>query len=218
MHKKLLISLLLYFTATQTLISQMKFNRMINPTSYNIDSLQKEYGNRKEFISDLELQCLIALSGYPELKDEQITFKYHHIKSSGETTLKFASVFKKKHRHYIMYINNDASGKIVLLQNAPVNAQIGVIAHELAHVVDFKKRSTGGLIHWGLNYLSKKKRERCEKTTDSVAICHGFGWQLYDWIDFVLNSSTATEKYKAFKKRFYLQPHEILKMIEPGYR
>ena len=40
------------------------------------DSLYQSYGSNKKFVKEFELQSLIALSYYPELKNVPITFEY----------------------------------------------------------------------------------------------------------------------------------------------
>ena len=184
----------------------------MHATSYSVDSLKSLYGLHKKFIPHFELQSLIALAGYPELKNDFITFKYASLKTCGQTVPAFFSVFKRYHRHYIININNTVA-KSVLLNDAPFNAQVGVFAHELAHVADYKNRNLSDLMKWAFNYMFKSKRAVCEKATDKVAIEHGFGQDLYEWIFFVLNNSNATDKYKAFKRHYYLQPQEIKSLL-----
>jgi hypothetical protein len=211
MHK--LISIFLLSLIGKLSLANEIFPRTIYATTYNADSLKKIYGKNKTLLPEFELQTLIALSGYPELKEDHITFKFRHITTTGKTTMWINSVLEKDH-YFIIYLTTRTKGKSVLLKEAFFNAQIGLIAHELGHIVDFKKKNTGQLITWALNVLSsKQKRAAMEKQTDLTAIQHGFGWQLYDWISYVLFNSCASEKYKKFKQRFYLQPDEIVAII-----
>ncbi len=189
------------------------FPRTITDSTYNADSLKKIYGKNKSMLPEFELQTLIALSGYPELKDDHITFKFRHITTTGKTTIWINSILGKKH-DYIIYLTTKTKGKSVLLKDAPFNAQVGLIAHELGHIADFKKKNIRQFLTWAFNVLfSKEKRAAMEKQTDLIAIQHGFGWQLYDWMSYVLIDSCASEKYKKFKQRFYLQPAEIAAII-----
>ena len=177
---------------------------------YNIDSLKKIYGIKKHLLKEFELQTLIALSYYPELIDEHIRFKYSDINSTGQTTVTFGSIFKKIDKQYIIFINDDIKKTGVLLSDAPFDAQVAVMGHELAHVTDFKTRSFFDMIWWGLSYLVVKQRTKIENRTDQSTIRHGLGWPLYYWADFVLNQSKADDHYKRIRETKYMRPDEIL--------
>ena len=47
-----------------------------------------------------------------------------------------------------------------------------------------------------------------------VTIQHGMGPKLYNFVDFVLNHSTANSQYKKFKRLNYLTPAEILEITQ----
>lgn len=179
----------------------------------NIDSLKIIYGRHKHLLKEFEMQSLIALSYYPELWNENITFKYKGFNSSAQTTMAFGSIFKKTDKRYIIYINNDSTKTGLLLNDAPYNAQVAVIGHELAHVVDFKSRGFFDMALWGLKYLFIKTSTKIERKTDRITIQHGLGLHLYYWADFILNHSTANKHYKKIKEKKYMHPDEILKYM-----
>jgi len=176
---------------------------------YNTDSLKKIYGNKKQLLKEYELEALIALSYYPELKDERIRFKYSNLNATAQTTVTFGSIFKKIDKQYIIVINNDPKKTGLLLSDAPLNAQVAVLGHELAHVVDFKKRGFFDMAWWGLCYLVVKQRTRIETHTDLSTIRHGLGWPLYEWSDFVLSHQGTSQHYRKIRATKYMQPHEI---------
>ena len=188
--------------------------RKLEAADYNADSLRKIYGLNKKFIPILELQSLIALSHYPELINTTITFRMADKESIAKTTFTFFSVFKKKNKHFIIYLNNKKENTGFTLEEAPFNAQIGAIAHELAHVADFKKKNFFETAWWAIQYLNKKNRIRLERQTDALTVKHTLGWQLYDFVDFIMNGSFANEQYKTFKYTYYLHLNEIQKLIE----
>ncbi len=179
----------------------------------NIDSLKIIYGRHKHLLKEFEMQSLTALSCYPELWNENIIFKYKGLNSSAQTTMAFGSIFKKTDKRYIIYINNDSTKTGVLLNYAPYNAQVAVIGHELAHVVDFRGRGFFDLALWGLKYLFVKTSTKIERKTDRITILHGLGWPLYYWADFILNQSTANKHYKKIKEKKYMHPDEILQYM-----
>jgi len=186
----------------------------ISAADYNKDSLNNIYGKNKNFIHEYELQSLIALSFYPELKNTKITFRLADKESVAKTTITFFSILNSGDKHFIIYINKNKSRTGLLFNDAPFNAQVGAIGHELAHVTDFKKKNLVQMALWGIKYVNKKNKIKIERKTDISTIKHGLGWQLYDFIDFVLNYSTANDTYKNFKKKNYLQLNEILQFIK----
>lgn len=195
--------------------SQVNNIHTILPETYNLDSLKNIYGKHKTFIPEFELQSLIALSHYPELKDCRISFRYKKIDVTGKAFATAFSFFKNNQRHYIVYIDDHPNAYKPLLKDIPFNAQVGILGHELGHLLDFKNHTRAGLIVWALNYMgSKSKRAFLEKSTDIIAIEHGLGWQLYDWINYALSSNAFPEKYKAFKRKYYLHPDEVLALIK----
>ena len=177
---------------------------------YNLDSLKLIYGQNKHLLKEYELQTLIALSYYPELTDEHIWFTYGSINSTAQTTVTLGSIFKKINKQYIIIINNDIKKTGLLLSDAPFDAQVALIAHELSHVTDFYDRGLFDMVWWGISYLIVRHRMKIEIRADEITIHHGLGLQLYEWTDFVLNHSSANRRYLKMKKSKYLQPDEIL--------
>jgi hypothetical protein len=179
---------------------------------YDMLSLKDEYGKKKIFIPEYEKASLIALSFYPELKNTRVTFMYADEVSSGKCTIAFSTVFNN--RNYLIYINNNKKKTGMLLSEAPFNAQVGIIAHELSHVVDFKKKNVFQLIGWAISYLIRNKRIEIERNTDILTIKHGAGTQLYEWSQFLLNNPNISNDYKKARNTYYLQPNEILELIK----
>lgn len=179
-------------------------------TSYmfNKDSLKAMF-TKTTFITAYETQSLIAISHFPELRKTRIKFRVSNTKTTLESRPKPGSVIVGK-RKYIIYIDHSIRGNNgILLSAAPYNAQVGVIAHELAHILDYEKKSAGALLKLGIQYLASNNHHRYESAIDNITISRGFGWQLYDWSDFVLNKSMANDRYKLFKLKNYMTPPEI---------
>ncbi len=180
----------------------------------NKETLLTKFGSNKFFIPRFRLQCLIALSYYPSLKDVHIDFVFLNITTTMQCRPTIHSIIQNlSQKEYIIYINNSKDFEGVLLENVPFNAQIGVIGHELAHIIDYENKNTIGVINRGLDYLSDEKKKEYEQFIDSLTIKNGLGWQLYDWADFVLNKSNASKEYKDFKRNTYLTPEQIKSYI-----
>ena len=183
--------------------------------SQNIDSLEQEFGQNKIILNEYKLQILITLTYFPELKDKMIIFKKGKLPSTMNCIPKISKLLNKpSKRAYVIRFNTKQDFKGILLKDAPFNGQIGAIGHELSHILDYNSRNFWKIIRRVLDYLSNKSKEKYEKEIDKITIKKGFGWQLFDWANFVLNKSSATDKYKEFKRRIYLEPEEILKIIK----
>jgi len=179
------------------------------------EKLNVAYGLHKILPEKYELQCLVALSFFPELKNVHIEFKLKDIKTTMACRPEIITVFDfVKSRSYEIVIDIHRHKDFgLLLENVPFNAQIGVIGHELAHVLDYETKNNLQLLGFGLNYLNNKAKEGIEKEIDRLTVSKGLGWQLYDWADFSMNNSDANLKYKSFKRRIYLNPENIINKI-----
>ncbi len=195
-------------------IAPRTFDKMVYKDS--IWHYLARYGKNKRFVEVLQLQTLIALSFYPELKDVKIRFKRQNIKTTMQARPTTTSILDgKKKRVYIIYIDTKIKNKKgVDITHAPFNAQIGILGHELAHISDYESCTNAGIMRFGLDYLDKKKKQNIEHYTDLITISHGLGWQLYDWSKFVFDESGANPKYLKFKAKYYLEPEEIKAAIE----
>jgi hypothetical protein len=174
-----------------------------------VDSLRAQMGPRIVLPQGYELPALIAFSYYPQLCTLDVKFAVGKINTTMQCQPRFGSLVGKEGRVYEILINDDSTFGGVLLQDVPFNAQIGVIGHELAHIVDYEAHSSLGIAGIGLDYLSEKGKTRIEHSVDSITVRAGLGWQLYDWAYFVLEQSKASPAYKAFKRKVYLQPKQI---------
>jgi len=148
-------------------------------------SLKETFGIKKRMPREFEKQILIALSYYPELKNTKINFILKK-DSSGiiSTRPEWISVFKNsKYRSYVVYIGDSSATQmpIFLLRKSPVNGQVGIIGHELAHILYFSRKNSLGLIGTGMAHISRGYMDDFENKTDSICIERGLGYQLLDW-------------------------------------
>jgi hypothetical protein len=183
-------------------------------------NLLAQYGRNLVCPPAYKLPILIALSHYPELRNISIVVKFAKIGTTASCrpilTSKGThqdSIAAKHRRKYVIRINNKQKFEGVLLTDVPFNAKIGVFAHELSHIVDYERRGSFGLVKRAIDYSKTKSKRKFENQIDKITIEHGMGWQLYDWADFALNKSNATDKYKAFKRKVYLSPEQIESLI-----
>jgi hypothetical protein len=173
------------------------------------DSLDFIYGGNKSFIDTYKLPCLIALSFYPELWDVMINFVYSKELTTMATRPDLNNIFNPQ-RSYNIFINNKNDFEGILLQDVPFNAQIGIIGHEIAHILDYENQNLLGIIRIGIDYLYTDEKIAYERSIDMLTISKGLGWQLRDWAQYSMyDSDKASESYKEFKRKTYMRPEEI---------
>ncbi|MBL4656891.1 MAG: hypothetical protein JKX73_02740 [Flavobacteriales bacterium] len=185
------------------------------------DQLAADYGVNKTWPKDFELATLIALSKYPELKGLRLDIRYRKIKTTMEARPTVLSVFRRKAKRRYVVVINSKEGKLgkASLKNVPFNAQIGVLAHEFAHIRMYNTKNVFGLIGIAISYsISKKYREKFEKENDRETISRGYGWQVYHFTHYILNETDVSEKYKKYKRRIYYEPKELEEIIEGSSR
>ncbi len=164
--------------------------------------------NRIYYPKEYEIPILLASLYYPNLENKNIRFKFGKIKTTLACKPQLSSLFNKK-RVYEITINDNKLAKCPLLKEVPLMAQIGAVAHEFAHIIDYENKSFWKIILCGLQYLNKFTRAKFEKKIDKMTIKFGYKWQLYAWSEFIQKSEKVPEVYKKYKRRYYLQPMEI---------
>lgn len=181
-----------------------------------LDSIKAMFSFEKTVPEEYALAFYTALSYFNELDSSKITFKEARIKTTLNARPTFASLLfrKRTKRKYVIRVNMQNQDSLILLQDVPFEACIGLFGHELTHFRDYQQRSFGGVLKRLFSYSSLKGKEKFEKEIDSMTISFGLGQQLYAWSSYVLNESNGSAKYKAYKKQVYLEPEEILKLIE----
>ena len=188
------------------------------------EQLFRAYGNNKDLPAGFELQALIALSHFPELKDIRVRFIVANVGIPLSSRPHWLSMLRSaEKRTYLVIIDNDREGsrQALLLKNQPFNAQIGIIGHELSHTVYYLKRSFFGILSDAACQFSD-----CsigfERATDARLISYGLGWQRYDHAVYVRSRLTGTADAALNSQGggcAYLSPNELLSSMEesPGY-
>ncbi len=137
---------------------------------------------------EIHSAALLALSYYPELAGHKIEFKFRNKITPLSTRPRLFSVFvQQEKRTYVITISRKSTRQIspILFANLPFNAQIGVIGHELAHIIEFSQKSSWQLVALFFKNLKSSNTDQFEFNTDRICIDHGLGYQLYDWSAFV---------------------------------
>ncbi len=180
-----------------------------------LDSLDRALGERKSVPERYRASFLIALSAYPELKSVPIRLEEGDLRTTmlaqPDPRTIFAPSHARRFRIAVDTLAPGSSGK--LFSELPFEARIGIMAHELAHLLDYVKRDIGGLIRYGVRYLFKGSRKELEARTDRIAVDRGFGWQLLAFKKHLRTEAELSPSYRAYKKRVYLSHIELREIL-----
>ncbi len=184
--------------------------------------LMAEFGRNKELPEGYELQALLALSHYPQLRDTRIQFIVDDVTIPLSSRPHWATLHRSADRRtYLVVIDSrrDGNREELLLKNQPFNAQTGVIGHELAHTVYYLDRSFFGILADAVCQLSSC-RNGFERDTDQRTIDHGLGWQRYDHALFLRTSFGVDPAAEPNPASAYMGPRELLSLMEsnPAYQ
>lgn len=183
------------------------------------DDLLAQYGQHKELPPGYELQALLALSHFPDLRDVRIRFVVNDVDIPLASRPHWASMLNSAAgRTYLVVIDNHRDGNrdALLLKNQPFNAQVGILGHELAHTQYYLDRSFFGIVGDALCQLSRCRVE-FERATDRRLVDHGLGWQRYDHALFVRTQFMGSEEAALSAEGSggaYMSPRELLTLME----
>lgn len=151
----------------------------------------RSFAKNKEIPKQFEKPILTALSYFPELKDVHIVFRIKKAYTPLTTKPNVAGVFKRKnHRTYIITISDKTIDTLtpLLYKNLSFDEQVGIMGHELSHVVDFNSKNFFQTVANGVSHISKKFLDKMEFNTDLICIQHGLGKYLEAYSMHVRNS------------------------------
>jgi len=181
----------------------------------NVEKLKRRFGSNKKVPKEVLWNFFTAIGYYPELKQVNIKVRYGNIKTTMQCRPRWDFLFhKKEKRSYVMYIGNKIKNSNgILYRNLPLNAQIGVVGHELAHIIDYQRMNNLQLCRFGIDYLTSKKKREIENRIDLIAIHRGLGYQIRDFSKYVFEESGASFEYLKYKMKFYFRPYQIKEIL-----
>ena len=192
------------------------FDDTLANRTYNLDSLKKIIGENKGLPPGFETAAAIAYSAFPQLKDVNIDMILTEEGAPMESTVDIGSLFGgRKNRRYRILLNDARNSFFdpILLRSLPFDAQVGILAHELGHIVYYEDLNVFEFGNWGLRYLLEDEfRAAHERTTDLMPVYYGLGSQIYQYAYFVRNDSTCKSLYeleKGFIDKYYLTDKEL---------
>ncbi len=177
------------------------------------DSLEALYGNHKSIPDKFKPQILLVLSHFPELENVPIEFVIRETFAPLSAFPNIGTLFLGGEKRKFQVIISSRSNEYmepILLRNLPFNAQMGVLGHELSHIVDYLHLSWMELIAVALNYgVIPKYRAWMEKKTDLITIEHGLGWDLYSYYKYARSLASNTPEAN-WANDYYLHYNEVL--------
>ena len=186
-----LLFLIAFITNMEAQVPTKKFvSADFNLTDYLV------YEKNKKIPEKIREQALIALSFYPELQDTKIIFRLKKKKTPLTSRPRIFSVFRgKKKRAYVITISSQAKEHLapILFSKLPYNAQVGVLGHEIGHIVEYKEKSSLQIIGLSFKLFNTDFVDSFEFNTDKRTVEHGLGYQLLDWSIFVRKALNVVE-------------------------
>lgn len=214
------LGFLFYFTFFSISVTAQTPVKQFTVNEYNND-LYSINNNKKKIPDEIKSQALIALSFYPELENRHITFRFRKRTTPLSSRPRLFSLFKrKKNRRYVITISTKTTSSLepILLMNLPYNAQIGVLGHEIGHIIEYNQKKNLQIIGLAFKLLNSKYVNSFELNTDRIAIEHGLGYQLHNWSSYV-RKALDIEEWKgaagtSLVNQRYMNPETIEKEME----
>jgi len=205
----LLLLIIIAFFIPRSMLSLV----LIDSCNNDIPAVSKLEIN-KIFVGKYKIQCLKALMFYPELKNVNIEFREAEIGTTLAARPVITSFFNTDYERKYEVIFNNATHCEVPFSDLPEEGQIGILGHELAHILDYETKSFGQLLVTGCFYINAHSIRNYERGIDLVTVERGLGEKLYDAYYYILEESEASLRYKNFKKFTYLEPHGIMEVLQ----
>jgi hypothetical protein len=149
----------------------------------------------KRLLPEYEKEISAALSYFPELENIPVKFRAKKSFSTLKTRPSFPGMLMPKgHRSYVIVISNRTIQKLepLLFQNLPEDARVGVIGHEMSHVLDFSKKTMWQSFKICIGHFSQHFMDSLEYHTDKICIEHGLGKELETWSSYIRDTMHTT--------------------------
>lgn len=174
------------------------------------------FQGKSKWTEQEQLCCLKAIKNIANADSTKIIFKKSRIKSMGQAQPHPLTIFRNSNKRVsIISVRDISKNKKLCFSTIPDSAKIGLIAHELTHVMDFQSKDFFKLMAMSYKYsLSSKFRKDTEWKTDSLSIINGLGQEVLCFYDYIINSPFISEKYLQNKKKFYMHREDIIRIME----
>lgn len=136
-------------------------------------------------------------SVYQDTRDLSVELKFKKdIFFTMRGAVKYTSLFNKK-REYVVFVNVNKKALLSELDEGNITAWF---AHELAHIIEYKKMSIWGLFVFFVRYtFNPKFRFMVEKRVNAYAANNGFANEMFTtWKKFLSLKNVVNSRYKQY--------------------
>lgn len=156
-----------------------------------------------------------ALSFFPHLHAVHIRFFHKPSILPHRSRPTFKSLFRKRNRVYNVVLSAKTVQDLedIRFDNLSFNEQVGLIAHELAHVSQYQQLSPFSLLRSFLHYIFPKSRAKYEREADKKAVACGLGWELYAFAN-ARERSSIGNPVLAYLNQFHLSPEDVIHYMQ----
>ena len=220
-HKIFISCLFLYFILRG---SNFYAQSVLSVKVLKKDSLERVHFDsihNKTIPDKFAIQIKTALQYYPTLRNTRIVFKVKKAIAPLAAAPTVLSVFgRKSKRTYVITIS---SGSIpflnkIILDSLNFNAQVGVLGHEISHILEYENHNGLFFVGLVLRHLSTRAMDKFEYNTDKRCIEQGLGYQLLAWSQDVrrklnVESFNRENSTKTKTSERYMHPQTIERFI-----
>ncbi len=182
-------------------------------TTKELLNLKKDVGFNKRVPAKYQEAILTALAFFPELRKIEIHFRLtDNLPVPCSTGPDMSTVLKPPaQRRYHVTILEKAKEplKSALFMHLSHECRVGVIAHELGHILKFNSCDTASLLRTLAAFPLPFFKRKLEQGADLTAIEHGLGPELYKHALYVRSIPGYIEK-RPEVERYHLGPEAIL--------
>jgi len=173
------------------------------------------FGGKSEWTENEKACCYKSISNLENADSTYIIFKKSKIKSMGQAQPMIRSLLKSpEKRIYIIKVRDKAENPNLCFETIPDSAKVGLIGHETVHVLDYQSKSVFQIMIMGIKYTwCPEFRRKTEWKTDSLTIVNNMAYENLCFAKFIYSSPYVSEKYLKKKKKFYMTPDDMTRII-----
>lgn len=205
---------LIFFGVIFTIFSTSRAQKVNDTTDFNSTiTSERIIFNFSSKTLKFNEALIEAAKEFPELEGTYIEIRRKRIGTMMAARPKPGFIFRKPDkRRYIIYITDKPGMNAEKIYSGmSYNAQLGVLGHELSHILDYKSKNNWQMLGFGIKYVFRKKAIEAE--TDCIAVERGFGEELIEYTRYIHHSPHVNRKYLLKKKKFYLSASELEKNL-----
>jgi hypothetical protein len=159
----------------------------------------------------------LALDFFPELRTVPIRFFHQPSVIPHKSRPTTRSLFKSSNRGRVYDVVLSAKtipefGDLCF-DKLRFREQVGLIAHELAHITQYQAYGFSDLIRSYLAYLHPDKRKAIEQEADKKVVEQGLGWELYAYAN-ARERAAADNPVVHYLDQFHLSPEDIMHYMQ----